>query len=125
MDWSAMGQEEVQDQLNYAGKLDICPVDILSCYWRPEDGMLMLRTTGLYGLSDEPMDADNFRVYYLDNLALFILKSRIGLKKTRENRNSRVAKEWQEWAVRFINDKKKRMARQCWVFGKDLLEEIF
>ena len=87
--------------------------------------MLMLRTTGLYGLSDEPMDADNFRVYYLDNLALFILKSRIGLKKTRENRNSRVAKEWQEWAVRFINDKKKSMERQCWVFGKYLIEEIF
>ena len=70
------------------------------------------------------MDADTFWVDYLDDLALFILKSIIGLKKPRENHNSRVAKEWREWAVRFINGKKKRMARIVRVFVKDLLEEI-
>ena len=31
MDWSAMGQKEVQDQHNYADKFDIFPIDILSC----------------------------------------------------------------------------------------------
>ena len=38
MYWSAIGQEDVQDRLNDADKLDIFPVDISSCYWRPEDG---------------------------------------------------------------------------------------
>ena len=60
MDWSAMGQKEVQDQLNDADKLDICPVNILLCYWRPEDGKIIFRTTGLYGLSDEPMESNTF-----------------------------------------------------------------
>ena len=32
MDWSKMGQEGVQYRLNDADKLDICPIDILSCY---------------------------------------------------------------------------------------------
>ena len=87
--------------------------------------MLRLKTTGLYGLSDEPMDADTFRVDYAEDLALFIMKTRIGLKKNRENSNSRAAKEWWEWAVRFINSKKKRMERLVRVFGKYYREEIF
>ena len=29
IDWCEMGQEEVQDQMNDADILDICPVDIL------------------------------------------------------------------------------------------------
>ena len=85
MDWSAMGQEDMQDHINDADKLDICPVDNLSYYWKPEYGMLMLRTT-------ETMDADTFWVNYADDLAIFILKLRIGLKKTQENRNYWVAK---------------------------------
>ena len=32
MDWSTMVQEGVQYRLNDADKLDICPIDILSCY---------------------------------------------------------------------------------------------
>ena len=52
----------------------------------------MLRTTAIYVLSDETMDADTFRVDYADDLAIFILKLRIGLKKTQENRNYWVAK---------------------------------
>ena len=120
-----MGQEEVQYQLNDAEKLEIYPVDILSYYWRPVDGVLMLKTTGLYKLSDETMDDDMFRVDYTDDLALFILKTRIGLKKTQENRNSWVTKEWREWAVKFINGKKECMARLVRIFGKDLLEYIF
>ena len=34
MDWDSMGQEKVHDQQNDADKLDICPIDILSCYWK-------------------------------------------------------------------------------------------
>ena len=32
MDWAAMGKEEVQNQQNDSDELDICPIDILSCY---------------------------------------------------------------------------------------------
>ena len=31
MGWAAMGQEKVQYQQNDADKLNICPIDILSC----------------------------------------------------------------------------------------------
>ena len=34
MDWAEIGQKEVQYQQNDADKLDICPIDILSCYWK-------------------------------------------------------------------------------------------
>ena len=50
MDWYTMGQEEVQDQLNDADVFDIFPVDILWCYWKPDDGKVMLRITGFPGL---------------------------------------------------------------------------
>ena len=88
----AMGQEKVQDQLNDAEKLDICPVDILSCYWRPEDEKLMLGITGLLGIGEYLMEDDFMRVDYPDDLALLILKLIIGLKKAREKRNFRAAK---------------------------------
>ena len=47
MDWAAMLQEEVQDQPNDADKLGICPIDILSCYWKSSNGKLMLWIIGL------------------------------------------------------------------------------
>ena len=45
-----MIQEEVQDQQDDADVFDIFPVDILWCYWKPDDGKLMLRITGFPGL---------------------------------------------------------------------------
>ena len=45
MEWYSMEQEEVQDQLNDADEMYHSPVEILYHYWRPEDGMLMLKTT--------------------------------------------------------------------------------
>ena len=92
MDWYDMEKEEVQDQLNDADKIEHFPVDILSYYWRLSDGMLILKTTELFGLSDKTNDAGTLRVDYEDNLTLFILNNSIGLKKTRENRNSWKAK---------------------------------
>ena len=71
------------------------------------------------------MKAEYMRIYYPYNIALFLLKSRVGLKKARENRNFWVAREWREWAVKFINGKKKRISRLVRIFGKDFLEDIF
>ena len=42
MDWSAMGQEEMQDHQNDADLLNIYPVDIILCYWKPNNGMQIL-----------------------------------------------------------------------------------
>ena len=63
MDWSAIGQEEVQDQQNYAEKLDIFPIDILLCYWKSSNGKLMLRITGLNGLSEDTVEAADVKIY--------------------------------------------------------------
>ena len=53
MNISAMGPEEVQDQQNDADVIDIFPIDILSCRWKPNSGKLMLQITGLNGLSED------------------------------------------------------------------------
>ena len=37
MDWSKMVQEEAQDQKNDSDVLDIYPVDIIPCYWKPNN----------------------------------------------------------------------------------------
>ena len=64
MDWSEMGLEEAQDQQNDAGVLDICPTDIISCYWEPDDEKLMLWIFGLPELGEEVMKAEDMRVDY-------------------------------------------------------------
>ena len=62
MDWYALGQDKVQYQLNDADVLDIRPVNILSCYWKPNNGKLMLRITGLDGQREYMMKAEDMRV---------------------------------------------------------------
>ena len=62
MDWAAMVQEEVQDQLNDAKKYDICPIDILSYYWKSSGGKLVLRITGLYGPGEGPVEASDVKI---------------------------------------------------------------
>ena len=52
-----MVKEEAQDQKNDSDALDIYPVDIISCYWKPNNGMLMLRITGLNGLGEDVIKA--------------------------------------------------------------------
>ena len=83
MEWAAMELEEVQDQLNDSDEIYHTPVDIISYHWRPSDGMLMLKTTKIYSLDKDTHDADKFRVDYSGYLALYILKSTIGLKRSR------------------------------------------
>ena len=85
----------------------------------------MLWIIGFPGLSEYVMKAEYMRIYYPYNIALFLLKSGVELKKARENRNFWVAREWRGWAVKFINGKKKRISRLVRIFGKDLLEDIF
>ena len=60
--------------------------------------MLMLKKTGIYGLDKDMHDADTFRVDYAGYLAIYILRSTIGLIKSRNARIFQKAKEWREWA---------------------------
>ena len=87
MDWAVMEQEEVHDQKNYADELDICPIDILLCYWKSATEKLMLRITGLNGISEDVVEADDVKFDYPDTLALYLLGTSIGVKKAREYRN--------------------------------------
>ena len=125
MEWAAMEQEEVQDQLNDADEIYHISVEILSHYWRLGDGELMLKTTEIYGLDEDTHKTDIFRWDYAGYLALYILRSTIGLKRARRTLILRKAKEWREWAVTFVITNKKRMARLVRIFGKYSLEDIF
>ena len=80
MDWDSMGQEDVQDQHIDADVLDICPIDILSCNWKTNSGKLMIRITGLNGLGEDAVEAEDVKVDYSDKLALYLIDTSIGLK---------------------------------------------
>ena len=120
-----MGQEEVQYHQNDYDKLDICLIDILSCYWKSSNGKLMLQITGLNGLSKDVVEADDVKIDYPNTIYIYLLGTSIGVKKDRESRYSRVAKEWQEWDVRFTNAKTRRIERLVRILGNDSLEEVF
>ena len=70
----------MQDQQNDADILDICPVDILSCYWEPNNGILMLRITGLNGLGEDVINTEYVKFDYPDIFALFLIGTSIGVK---------------------------------------------
>ena len=82
MDWSAMVQEEAQDKMNDSDILDIYMVDIIACYWKPNNGMLMLWMTGLNGLGEEVIKAEYVKVDYPDALDLYLIGTIIGVKNT-------------------------------------------
>ena len=124
MEWAAMEQEEVQDQLKNTDEIYHSPVEILSYYWIPEDGMLMLKTSEIYGLDEDMQEADTFLWDYAVYLTFLILRTTIGLKMSQNTLIFQKAKEWREWAVKFVNVTKKLMARLVRIFGKDSLEEI-
>ena len=63
-----MGQDKVHYQLNDADVLDMRPVNILLCYWTPNNGKLMLRITGLDGQREYMMKAEDMRVEYPGDL---------------------------------------------------------
>ena len=81
MDWYAMRQEEAKDQKNNADRLDICLLDIISCYWKPNNGMLMLRITGLNRLGEYVIKAEDVKVDYPDTLAILLIGTIIGEKR--------------------------------------------
>ena len=100
MDWAAMLQEEVQDQHNDADKLGICPIDILSCYWKSSNGKLMLWITGLDGIVKDTVEANNVRIDYPDTLDLYLIRTSIGVKKARLSQ-SLLPFSWLNWADSF------------------------
>ena len=60
-----------------------------------------------------------------EKLAIYPIGTSIGVKKAWNSRNFRVAKEWQEWAVRFTNAKTRRIAILVRILGNNYLEEVF
>ena len=78
--FSAMGREEVQDQQNDDDVLDIFPIDILLCHWKANSGKLMLRITGLNGLSEDVVEAEDVKVDYTDTLSIYLVGMSIGVK---------------------------------------------
>ena len=120
-----MGQEEVQYQQNDADEIDICPIDILSCYWKSYNGKLMLRITGFNGLDEYTVETDDVNIDYPYTLAIYMIGTSIGVKKAQNSRNFEVAKEWREWAVRFMNAKMRRISRLVRILGNYSLEEVF
>ena len=52
----------------------------------------MLRITGLDGPVGYMVEANNVNIDYPDTLALYLLSTSIGVKKSQESRNFRVAK---------------------------------
>ena len=61
-DWAAMGQEMVQDQYNDYYKLDICLIDILSCYWKFSNDKLMMRITGLDRIVEDTEESNDVTI---------------------------------------------------------------
>ena len=125
MNWSAMGQEEVQGQKNDAEEIYICPIDILLCYWKSSNGKMMMWINGLDGLFEDTVEANDVKIDYPDTLAIYLIGTSIGVKKSWNYRNLRVAKEWCEWAVRFTNAKTRRIERVFMILGNDLMEDVF
>ena len=85
----------------------------------------MLCITGLDVLGEYTVEADGVNIDYPNTLALYLIGTSIGVKKSRESRNFGVAKERRERAVRFTNSKTRRIARLVRILGNNYLEEIF
>ena len=86
MDWAEMGKEEVKDHLNDADKSDISPIDNILRYRKSSSGKTMVKVTGLYELGDEAVEADDVKIDYLDTLAIYLLRTCIGVKQSQKTR---------------------------------------
>ena len=71
----------------------------------------MVKVTGVYVLGDESVESDYMNIDYVDTLALYLLGTCIGVKKSRKTRFFVEAKEWRAWAVKFMNAKISRIAK--------------
>ena len=76
--WAEMGQDEVQDHLNESEKYDISDIYILLHYWEPSNITLMVKVNGLHTLADDYLKAEYLKFYYLDTIALYIIRSSLG-----------------------------------------------
>ena len=75
-------------------------------------------------MEEDRFKSETFKLDHAGFLALYILDRKIGMKRSRNVRTFREAREWRFWAEKFIINSKKRMARLVRIFGKDSLEEI-
>ena len=85
MAWDAMGQEEVQYQINDADKSDISAIKIILHYWKSSNGNLMVKVTGLHVLGDYTVEAGDVKIDYPDTLVLYIMGSCIEVKSSRKS----------------------------------------
>ena len=81
----------------------------------------MVRVTGLYLLGDYAVKSGGVQVYYPDTLSLYIIRSIIGVKSSRNIRFSVEANRWRKWADKFANAKTRRIARLVRILGIDSL----
>ena len=115
----------MQDQLNDADKPDISMIYILSHYWISTSGNLVVKVTRLHGIGGEAVEADDVNIDYLDTLALYLLGTCIGVKKSRKPHFSVEAKEWCAWEVKFMNAKTRGISRLVRILVTNSLEDIF
>ena len=123
--WSEMNEEEVQDQYNCTNECDGVPVEILTHYWHNESGELGIKTDSISGIVEDRFEAKTFKLDHTGFLALYILSGSIVKQRVRNRHTFCKAKEWRNWAEKFISNSKKSIARLVRVFGKDSLEGIF
>ena len=83
--WATMGQEGVQYQIKDANKYDISDIYILSHYWKPSTGTLMVRVNGLYTLGDYVVKSEDVKVEYPDTLSLYMIRSSICVKSSQNS----------------------------------------
>ena len=76
-------------------------------------------------MEEDRFKSETFKLDHAGCLAPYIMDRKIGMKRSRNVRTSREAREWRGWAEKFISNSKKRMARLVRIFGKYLLEDIF
>ena len=76
-------------------------------------------------MEEDRFKAETFKLDHAVCLAPYIMDRKIGMKRSRNVRTFREAREWRCWAEKFISNSKKRMARLVRILGKYWLEEIF
>ena len=125
MDWYEMVQEEVQYQMNDADKSDICEIDIISHYWESNNGNLMVKVSGLYGIGDDTVEAEYVNIDYPYTLEPYILGSSIWEKSSWKLIFSKETNGWRKWSEKFANAKTICMATLVRFLGINFLDEIF
>ena len=90
--WSAMNEEEFQDQYNCNDECDGVPVEILSHFWHNYSGELWIKTDSILGIVEDRFEAKTFKLDHAGCLAIYILSGSIGKQRSRNGRTFRKAK---------------------------------